>query len=237
MKKNLPGKTCFSRIETDPSLGLKASANSRSESQKKFPASVIAFGLHIALRGLLAFGWPIAAAQGTLTLGFEDYAIGQTPPFVRPDAPGEPTPRVADGSAGVTAKPYEGRQYLLASGAILLGAPTAQPISEFSFRVFVPPPPLGSRLDFRVANQPVTLPPLGSWELVQGTLDPPANALRISSFYDNGEVFAFGFGVDAVQLVTVPEPTTAALILCGAAVLLAPGSRWKKRRCGERDRR
>lgn len=159
------------------------------------------------------------SGQGTIRFGFEEYEIGSTPPFVQPNTINGI--RYFGAVADSPILPYEGAKYLSVLGSVLIGSPNSEPIQAFGLRLFMPSFP---GLSFGAGNTPGRVEETGTWQLLTGVFASPVAQFAISGFYRDagfGETFPAVFGVDDVQLTTIPEPSTAALGLIGGAFLFA----------------
>jgi hypothetical protein len=150
------------------------------------------------------------AAQGTTKfIGFEEFAVGSTPPFVIQESIKEATPQVANIFA-----PFEGQKYLTASGEISLESPDGQLIQSFSLHFAAGgsyPPYI-----YYVAGQRIDTQQPG-WQTVQGTFTSPVKSIPLSGHHQD-EFLAASYSVDAVEFTTIPEPQTFWLLTIGAAI-------------------
>src|SRR4051812_25062625 len=146
-------------------------------------------------------------AQGTTEFGFEEFAAGSLPPFVKqtypPSFPGQQYSMIA---TFAPTQPYEGEKYLWAYGGILLQSPDGQPIQSYTLHCFVPGLPLNWNQGFGIAGK--TDPPViqfDVWQTIKGSFSSPAQGVDMFAIYSIGENFGYGFAIDAVEFTTVPE--------------------------------
>lgn len=162
-----------------------------------------------------------ASAQGTIQFGFEEFAIGSTPPFVKTTYPPGivgPNSSVVNSVSGV--QPFEGDKFLWTSGGILLKSPDGQPIQSYTLHFFIPSQP-NLNLQFGLSGK--TDPKViqtDSWQTILGSFSSPVEGVDIGAIIEvGGERFAAGFAIDAVEFDTVPEPQTFWLLTLGLAAI------------------
>jgi hypothetical protein len=106
-------------------------------------------------------------------------------------------------------------------GGIHLTSPDSQPITGFklfynSERVF--------QIDARAGGTFTTAigTPL-QWQVLSGTFPTPARELEVYGFKPNPEFPGFSiaalYALDAIEITTIPEPSTVALLGLGLAAL------------------
>lgn len=163
---------------------------------------------------------PNGLSQGTVRFDFEGLPLGSQPPYIRDGYNFQTSPRVSENGAEAWIKvpTHDGQQFAVSTGVIRISSPTAEPIREFSLDLYITPPPLGYTLDFRVQDHPWTIQEFNSWHTLRGTFDTPVDEIWISGFSYITERFPVAYGIDAVELVTVPEPGTSVLLLVGGLV-------------------
>ena len=171
-------------------------------------------------------------AQGTSNfIGFEEYPVGTTPPFVQPVAPQFPATVQDSSTSVVICPPFDGQKFLVGVGTIFIKSPDGQPIQSFDLHFFVDPKP-SSGWVIQFSNSQFATSNGGKWETVHRTLDTPVQTLQISAVWGI-ENNRGAFAIDDLQLTTIPEPNTVALFSLGlCTIILVPkirSSRMKQR--------
>jgi hypothetical protein len=169
---------------------------------------------------ILVLAWGQASAQGTFNIGFEEFAPGTLPEFAKINRHGG-FARVEDKPLNGVPSAFEGKQYLGGSLSIAISSPDSNPITSFSLRLFVPGTPELGGILFGVNDVPGRADQLGSWQLFSGSFAQPVNQISVYSYYDFFENLPAAYGIDAVELHTVPEPNSCALLGIGFSLLLA----------------
>lgn len=158
------------------------------------------------------------SAQETIQVGFEEFPIGATPPFVQPNGHNAFSRVANQPSFTLGAVPYEGSNYLLNSKSILLASPNSEPIISFSLRFFMPGPPNEPSAAFGAGNTRGNPAEMGTWQLIKGTFSTPVAQFVLFAVYNEGETVSAAFGIDAVQLVTIPEPCFGLILGLGITI-------------------
>lgn len=172
--------------------------------------------ISIALLAFLPlFTGPAGLAQGTIRFGFEEFEPGDVPFFVKPGSLNGFAEVRSEGSA-IFPSPYEGERFLAGFDTIELAAPNGEAIKEFSLRFYARESLAANpRFAFGAGNIQGRVQELGTWQELRGSFETPVASLTIYGWYQEGEFFGAFYGVDAVQLVTVPEPQISWLLAAG----------------------
>ncbi len=171
---------------------------------------------------LLCFlaGSTTVCAQGTIQFGFEEYDVGNTPPYVASSS--------KVGSAGTidSILPFEGQKYLYAIGGTSLNSPDGQLIQSFSFHLFAPKAPFFSAIAVYVAGQRLPTVDFDTWQRIDGALTAPVQTFGIYEINLAQEAGVSLFAIDAVEFATVPEPKAFWFIAIGlGAIVLSSRSK------------
>jgi len=155
-------------------------------------------------------------AQGTIQFGFEEFPVESTPPFVSLGFQGS-AKVYGPGTGGTPYQPLEGQRYLLSFGEIHLASADGQPIQSFTLHAFYTGANLSSLYIGGPSQIPIFVTP-GSWQTIQAAFESPVPYIRLACH--SIETTPNAFGIDSVQLVTVPEPRTSWLLGLGLGAIL-----------------
>jgi len=159
----------------------------------------------------LLTGSTAASAQGTVSFGFEEYAVKDRPPFVVGPA------SVEDAVSSRFVRPsFEGDKFLVGVGDISINSPNGASIQSYKLRLFLPE---FQQPWYVTIGSSSVIAAVGDWQTFQGTFDSPVESLHITAYY-SFETIAGDFGVDAVEFTTVPEPQTFCLLTLGLGAIL-----------------
>jgi hypothetical protein len=179
------------------------------------PISLKVFSYLIIGVILISFHVASTFAQGTVQFGFEEFSVGDAPPFVTAIAP-RSLPTVKD-SLSTSFPPYEGQRFLVGTGSYLIQTPDGAIIQALSMHIFLPN--VGPQATFVLVDNGLQ-PMRGGlgWQIMQVTLPSPVQTLRLGAFYGT-EAVSTTFAIDAVEFTTIPEPQTLWLLTIGLAAI------------------
>lgn len=172
----------------------------------------------LALLIVVPAGYP----QSTYHLSFEEYTDGTTPPFVRAAASTPSFPSGAAVGSNPSIPAYEGQKYLGGLGIIYISAPNSEPIAQYTVHYYIPGPrssAFGTGIGLDSLSQ--RDPPNNTWLPVSRTVLSPGGELFISAS-DPFEGNPINYALDAIDLVTIPEPSTLTLLALGSGILALP---------------
>jgi hypothetical protein len=160
-----------------------------------------------------------AFAQGTLRFGFEEFQVGATPPYTSAvSGGGYPPPVVSEGPAiepnTIIIPPHEGKNLLAVRFGAIIESPDSQPISSFSLYLYMPKEYASDTLVIRAGTALGRKEEVGSWQRITGNFDPPVKNFSVTGYLLLGQILSTSFGIDSVEITTVPEPS--ATLLCGS---------------------
>ena len=207
----------------------------RSRSHPPSPFQISKKPIRMIFRALRSFASVVCLlncssavwAQGTI-VGFEEFSVGTTPPFVTAIPP-RSAPTVKD-SLSSSFLPYEGQKFLVGTGSYLIQSPDGAMIQSLNMHVFLPN--VGPDATYVLIDnglQPMHGAP--DWQTIQLTLASPVQTLRLGAFY-GFETLPTTFAIDDIEFTTVPEPQTFWLLTIGVGAILLRRSKSLKSQSG-----
>lgn len=167
-------------------------------------------GVRIAIL-IAAFISPISQAQGTISFGFEEYALGDEISHI--GVQNGPNLFLADAvvadSSTAPFLPYEGQKFLYGRSGIALRSPNGELIKNFEVHIF-------ANNRFAVDKYIGGSEDFGKWTKVTGAFETPSPYVLIGSSEILGQVVEYPYAIDAVTFVTIPEPSVSAVLVLGA---------------------
>jgi hypothetical protein len=155
-----------------------------------------------------------SSGQSTFT-GFEEFNVGDRPGFITPSG-ANGSLSVQDALRDVTLPdiaPFEGIRLLSAGGEIFISSPTAQPITEYSFYLYMNPfYATIPGFEFSIAGVRSLPQDPAAWVRYQGRFDVPQDKITVRAFHGTVETFRIAYGIDNLSLTTVPEPSSVMLL-------------------------
>lgn len=165
-------------------------------------------------------------ALGTFRTGFEEHSVGDRPSFVRAGLFGA-LPQISTSSTAPSYPPFEGDKFLTTSGEIRIASPDGSLITGFSLWFFAPTPV--GRGGFSAGEYGPLPEDYGKWSRAGGTFATPISELSVQYLiFGPGQITTAQFAVDSLELLTIPEPSTALILAVFGSILLS--SVWQAHR-------